>query len=197
MKRTANFFAMDRPTRSGATRGSALVSGVGFGKRVARGSRVGARLETTRGGEGARAETGGRDGRGRSRVSTFQVGVASREKRTRRVVRTFRDERPVLGGGVRRHRPRENVRGEFHFLGASGFARGLDDSGRDRARIEPVSLRSARRKARGGFDSRERPSAAERLAAMRRARAREGRGGDANGVCERGGHRREVGTRAM
>ena len=64
MKRTANFFAMDRPTRSGATRGSALVSGVGFGKRVARGSRVGARLETTRGGEGARAETGGRDGRG-------------------------------------------------------------------------------------------------------------------------------------
>lgn len=77
MKHTAN---LDRSTWSGATRGSALVSGVGLGKRVARGSRVGVRLETTRGGEGARAETGGRDGRGRSRVSTFQVGVASREK---------------------------------------------------------------------------------------------------------------------
>mmetsp|Transcript_9707 Transcript_9707/g.40731 ORF Transcript_9707/g.40731 Transcript_9707/m.40731 type:complete len:336 (+) Transcript_9707:329-1336(+) len=107
----------------------------------------------------------------------------------------FRDERPVIGVAVRRRRPRENARRELHFLDASGFARGLGDGGRDRARTERVSLRAARRKARGGFDSRQRPSAPERFAAPLRAHEREGRGGGANAVCERGGHRLEMGTR--
>ena len=131
MKRTAKFFFVFLRwiDRRGVERhaGSALVSGVGFGKRVARGSRVGARLETTRGGEGARAETGGRDGRGDVRpVLAFRRFRWASFRAKKGHVASFAPfaTNVLSSGGVRWRRPRENVRGEFHFLGASGSLEG-------------------------------------------------------------------------